>query len=100
MINRQIHNSILADFKRKKIIVLLGARQVGKTTLFSSLISERGKALSVNCDDIDDRLAIEEKSSTELKYLLSSYDLVFIDEAQRVKNIGLTLKIKIGRAHV
>lgn len=82
MINRQIHNSILADFKRKKIIVLLGARQVGKTTLFSSLISERGKVLSLNCDDIDDRLAIEGKSSTELKYLLSSYDLVFIDEAK------------------
>lgn len=93
MIDRQIHGSILADFKRKKIIVLLGARQVGKTTLLSDIISERGKVLSLNCDDIDDRLELEERSSTELKHLLSSYDIVFIDEAQRVKNIGLTLKI-------
>ena len=38
-------------------------------------------------------LLLESKTSTELKYLLSSYDLVFIDEAQRVKNIGLTLKM-------
>lgn len=37
MIKREIQNSILADFKRKKVIVLLGARQVGKTTLLLSL---------------------------------------------------------------
>lgn len=38
MIKREIQNSILADFKRKKVIVLLGARQVGKTTLLLSLV--------------------------------------------------------------
>lgn len=93
MIDRQIHDSILADFSRKKVIVLLGARQVGKTTLFSELIAGKSKVLPLNCDDIDDRLALEEKSSTELRHLLSSYNIVLIDEAQRVKNIGLTLKM-------
>ena len=95
MIERIIESAILNDFLRKKVIVLLGARQVGKTTLLESLRKKGQKVFSVNCDDMDDVLLIEEKTSTELRALLSPYDLVFIDEAQRVKNIGLTLK-KIG----
>ncbi|WP_256281808.1 AAA family ATPase, partial [Blautia wexlerae] len=47
----------------------------------------------MNCDNVDDVLLLEGRTSTELKYLLSPYELVFIDEAQRVKNIGLTLKM-------
>lgn len=93
MIKRVIKNSIQADYRREKVIVLLGARQVGKTTLLSELQEGANKILSLNCDNVDDVLLLESKTSTELKYLLSSYDLVFIDEAQRVKNIGLTLKM-------
>ena len=93
MINRIIKDSIIADFRRKKVILLLGARQVGKTTLLSELQKEKDKILSLNCDNTDDILLLEGKTSTELKELLYPYDLVFIDEAQRVKNIGLTLKI-------
>ena len=93
MIKRVIKNSIQADYRREKVIVLLGARQVGKTTLLSELQEGANKVLSLNCDNVDDVLLLESKTSTELKYLLSSYDFVFIDEAQRVKNIGLTLKM-------
>lgn len=93
MIGRLIKDSILADYRRKKVIVLLGARQVGKTTLLSALWNGAEKVLSLNCDDYDDAMLLEGKTSTELKYLLSPYELVFIDEVQRVKNIGLTLKI-------
>lgn len=93
MISRIIKNSILADYRRKKVIVLLGARQVGKTTLLSELQEGNEKTLFLNCDNMDDALALEGKTSTELKQLLMPYQLVFIDEAQRVKNIGLTLKM-------
>ncbi len=93
MISRLIKDSILADYRRRKVIVLLGARQVGKTTLLSELSEGKSKVLSLNCDNLDDELTLEGKSSTELKQLLSPYELVFIDEAQRVKNIGLTLKM-------
>ena len=93
MINRSIKDSILADYRRRKVIVLLGARQVGKTTLLSELHAGKSKVLSLNCDNIDDTLTLEGRTSTELKNLLSNYELVFIDEAQRVKNIGLTLKM-------
>ena len=93
MISRMIKDAILADYGRKKVIVLLGARQVGKTTLLSELEQNAEKVLSLNCDNMDDAMLLEGKSSTELMNILSSYDLVFIDEAQRVNSIGLILKM-------
>ena len=93
MIKRIIKSSILADYRRRKVIVLLGARQVGKTTLLSELQEEKGRILSLNCDNADDVLLLEGKTTTELKHLLSPYELAFIDEAQRVRNIWLTLKM-------
>ena len=93
MIKRTVAQVIRNDYKRKKVIVLLGARQVGKSTLLSELSSKNDKILFLNCDDMDDVLALEGKTSTELKNLLSPYTLVFIDEAQRIKNIGLVLKM-------
>ena len=93
MINRTIKSAILSDYGRKKIIVLLGARQVGKTTLLSELGVGFDHVLSLNCDNMDDAMALEGQSSTELRTFLSPYEIVFIDEAQRVKNIGLTLKM-------
>jgi len=96
MIKREIIDSILSNFGRKKIIVLLGPRQVGKTTLLSQIESiEDKKTLMLNCDNLDDAMMIEDKSTTELRSLIEPYNIVFIDEVQRVRNIGLTLK-KIG----
>ena len=95
IISRTIEDAIRADFSRNKVIVLLGPRQVGKTTLLESLQDEGLNCLRLNCDDIDDAVLLENKSSTELLALFQNYDMVFIDEAQRVNDIGLTLK-KIG----
>ncbi|MCC8070970.1 MAG: ATP-binding protein [Bacteroidales bacterium] len=95
MIDRKIKDQIMADYHRKKVIVLLGARQVGKTTLLSQLKEPGKRILSLNCDDYDDAQQIEGLTSTQLREHLSPYDIVFIDEAQRVDSIGLTLK-KIG----
>lgn len=94
MIDRFIQKSIANDFERGKVIVVMGARQVGKTTMIQQLTS-KGKKLLLNCDDAEDREVIEDKSSAVLKNILANYDFVFIDEAQRVQEIGLTLK-KIG----
>lgn len=93
MINRDIHQLIKNDFNKGKIIVVLGARQVGKTTLLHQITSEYKNVLTLNCDNFDDRMDLENKTSTELKNLIGNDALVVIDEAQRVKNIGLTLKI-------
>ena len=92
MIQRQIESSLKQDFGQGKVIVLLGARQVGKTTMIDALSHGTSDVLILNCDDHEDVLLIEGRSTTELRALLSPYQYVFIDEAQRVKNIGLTIK--------
>ncbi|MBR5081207.1 MAG: ATP-binding protein [Bacteroidales bacterium] len=92
MITRTIEKAMQADFNKKKVIVLLGPRQVGKTTILDMLQKPETRCLRLNCDDMDDALLLEDKTSTELKALLNGYDMVFVDEAQRVKNIGLVLK--------
>ena len=84
---------IREDFGCGRILVLLGARQVGKTTLLSALQTNQGETLVLNCDDVSDRLLLEHRSSSELRDLLSPYDWVLLDEVQRVHNIGLTLKM-------
>lgn len=95
MIKSNIETKILKDFDRNKIITLLGPRQVGKTTLLEQIIekTQGGKILTLNCDNEDDRTLLQGRTTTELKNLIGNNDLIMIDEAQRVENIGLTLKM-------
>ena len=95
MIARLLKDIIFQDFNRGKIIVVLGPRQTGKTTLLDDLSASFSNILKLNCDDYDDAQLLENRTSTELRHILSPYSLVLIDEAQRVPDIGLTLK-KIG----
>lgn len=82
-----------------KVVVVLGPRQIGKTTLLKQLSSDQDYVLSFDCDNFDDRLALEDKTRTELAALLGNAKLITIDEAQRVHNIGMTLKM-IGDLHL
>lgn len=84
---------LASDFGCGKVIVVTGARQVGKTTLVEKLAENSERVLQLNCDNMDDRMDLEGKTSTELRALLQGHDLVFIDEAQRVTNIGLAIKM-------
>ena len=93
MIHRIIEQLIKNDFSRGKIIVLMGARQVGKTTLFDSVVNGSSNVLRLDCDNYDDRSDVENKTSTELRQLVGNHEVVIIDEAQRAKNIGLSLKM-------
>lgn len=93
---RTIQPDIEANLYRGKAIIIYGARQVGKTTLCRAIIQNYGQdALYLNCDEPDIRQALTHKSSTELRFLIGAKTLVIIDEAQRVKDIGLTLKLLI-----
>lgn len=93
MIQRLIGTTVSGDFFRGKVIAILGPRQVGKTTLLSQLSIPQAETLWLNCDNADDCHALEEQTSTGLQQLVGQKRYVVIDEAQRVKNIGLTLKI-------
>jgi len=91
---RCIQKDLEKSLFKGKIVVLYGARQVGKTTLVKNIIEKhRDDSLYLNCDEPDVRNALTEKTSTELESFIGSKRLVVIDEAQRVKNVGLTLKL-------
>jgi predicted AAA+ superfamily ATPase len=94
MIPRFVHKGIEKELFKGKLIIVAGSRQVGKTTLLAHLKKAHDKeVLWLNCDEPDIRLLLQDASSTQLKELTGEHKLVFIDEAQRVKNIGITLKL-------
>jgi len=81
--------------KTKKGLVIYGPRQVGKTTLVNDLLKEfKWNTLILNGDQRGPwwELLISRELS-KLTLLVSGYDTVFIDEAQRIPEIGLSLKI-------
>ncbi len=95
--DRTIRSHIEKNLFFGKIIVIYGARQVGKTTLMKTIQNKHSdkKSIFINCDEPDVRQLLFDTNSTDLKRLFGDFELIFIDEAQRVKNIGLTLKIAI-----
>lgn len=95
IIKRKIQENIEKNLFKNKIIIIYGARQVGKTTLVKEIQKKYLDSNYFNCDEPDIREALIDKTSTELKPFLGNKKLIIIDEAQRVKNIGLTLKLII-----
>ena len=94
MIKRKVTEKIFPLLFKKKTIIIYGARQVGKTTLLKQLEQKLGeKVLWFNGDEPDIRETLSNVTSTELKLLIGNNKTVFIDEAQRVENIGLSLKL-------
>lgn len=96
MVNRLITNIVKQKFFKGKAVIVVGPRQVGKTTLLKMLANEYDRKVLVwNCDEPDVRRKLSEPTSTMLGNETAGYDIVFIDEAQRVQNIGITLKLLI-----
>jgi hypothetical protein len=94
MIARTIQSKIDADLSRNKVQVLFGARQIGKTTLVENIFKAfEGKKLWLSADDSDVRELFINATGTRLNQLFGGYDLLVIDEAQRIENAGLALKI-------
>jgi predicted AAA+ superfamily ATPase len=97
MIKRIIFEKMQSDLFKGKAIILTGPRQVGKTTLLKKIQAENEGTLYLDCDEPDIRSYLEDSTSTELKDLIGNAKIVLIDEAQRVKNIGITLKLVIDQ---
>ena len=93
-IKRSIQDAIEKGLFKGKIAIIYGARQVGKTTMVKEIQKKYAENSSYfNCDEPDIRDALTNKTSTEIKAFIGRKRLVIIDEAQRVENIGLTLKL-------
>ncbi len=94
MINRVINELIEKRLNRGKAIVLLGPRQVGKTTLINEFLKQR-EFLFLNGDDADHRELLENAGTTKLKSVIGDHKFIFIDEAQRIKGVGIIAKLII-----
>lgn len=93
MITRVLQQRIEANLFKGKAIVVIGARQVGKSTLFQQIVEKRNEpTLSLNCDEPEVRELLGGMNLTELKLLIGNNSIVVVDEAQRVPDIGMTLK--------
>ena len=97
-IPRAIEETIKKNLFKGKVIIIYGARQTGKTTLVKKILADCSKVSSkyINCDEEDFRLLLTEATtSTQLKEIIGENQLVILDEAQRVPNIGLKLKLLV-----
>lgn len=98
LVRRQLQQIIQERMFQGKAIVLVGARQVGKSTLFHQILESMEytasqQVLSLDCDDPETRSMLENMNLSELRLLVGNNKIIMVDEAQRVKGIGLTLKM-------
>ena len=93
MIVRQLQKTIEQRMFAGKAIIVIGARQVGKSTLFKMVLEKQDcKTLQLNCDEPEVKDMLNGINTAELRLLIADNRIVVIDEAQRVENIGMTLK--------
>lgn len=96
MILRELSNLVKEKIGRGKAIIILGARQTGKTTLVKSFLPNiPSEGLFLDADNIEVQTLLSSPNLERLKTIIGKANLVIIDEAQRIPNIGLTLKLII-----
>ena len=95
-LSRYIENKILSHLVPGKVIVLLGARRVGKTVLLKRIMDQFNKEkIFLNADDYRTEAILAHKSAEEYRSLIGNNDLLLIDEAQKIQDIGRILKIMV-----
>ena len=93
MITRTLQQRIEGNLFKGKAVIVIGARQVGKSTLFRQITENLEEpVLMLNCDEPEVKELLAGMNLTELKLMIGKHRVVVIDEAQRVPEIGMTLK--------
>lgn len=93
---REISKSIINKLKPNKVVIVLGARRVGKTVLVKEVLETLGEpGLILNGEDINVHDSLANRTIENYKQILGSYKLLYIDEAQKIPEIGLKLKLMI-----
>ncbi|MCK5475351.1 MAG: ATP-binding protein [Candidatus Pacebacteria bacterium] len=96
LIKREIQEKIEKDLWKQKVIIVYGARQVGKTTLVNQIFKKYSeKAEYYNCEESDVIEGLSAGTSTALKNFFGEKKLIILDEAQKIRDIGIKLKLLI-----
>lgn len=102
MRKREIEHLLLANFFKGRAIIVVGARQTGKTTLIQQVIGQTSFGANFeqsvrhfNCDNPTDRAFLNNRNIEFLTKLIGKANIIFIDEGQKVETIGQTLKLLV-----
>ena len=95
MLNRELGNTISQELKQSdKVIIIFGARQVGKTTLSNKILNEiNKKTIKINGDNLRQIEVFEKVDLQGMLELIDNAEVLFIDEAQNIINIGKAIKL-------
>ena len=100
MVDRYLYEQLIKNIQKQKVQILFGARRVGKTNLLKRIESEYGsKCFTLNGEDEIAENLLAERSISNYKRILAGYELLIIDEAQYLKDIGRKLKLMIDEIH-
>jgi predicted AAA+ superfamily ATPase len=99
MSNRYLYNQIKERILENKAIVIYGPRQVGKTTLVKKLLNgfNQNDVEYLSGDDPKTQALLDSKGVVELKEIFKNKKIIFIDEAQYINNIGITVKLIVDQ---
>ncbi len=92
MIHRELEDTIRGRIGAGKAIIIMGPRQVGKSTLLHSIFDADPNALWIDADNIGTQMTFEDATSEMIHTIIGNHKVVIIDEAQNLSNAGLTLK--------
>lgn len=95
MIQRLIQQKLQDELFQERAILLMGARQVGKTTLLKQLTENRQDILWLNADEASVRILFDDLSVQKLQQIIGSYKILVIDEAQLLSNAGRSIKLLV-----
>ena len=93
MIKRAIEERIHNVLAKKKVVTIMGPRQVGKSTLAGAMIPEDANVLEINGDNTDVQTMFVNVDETKMKVLIGKKNFLLVDEAQKIGNVGNMLKI-------
>lgn len=95
MIERIIQKAIQRQLdSNNKVIIIYGARQVGKTTLVNTVLNKRAyKTVNINADELRYHEVFTNRDIRKMEELVGNNDLLVIDEAQNIQDIGINIKI-------
>lgn len=94
MLERDITKVIMSELRPQKVILLYGARRVGKTTLTQQIAAQyQGRVSILNAEDMSTMALLSERTASNYKQLFADTDLLIVDEAQHIPDIGWILKL-------